>query len=150
MFTQRLGVHLLSEDIKNPCHFECPHRLSDKLLKSSATRLSLTVARWRILRFPLSESTVYFQVFSAGILRRTPLTRRLVCRCSVSVEAHYREFFGSDKHKIQKNYRSLTFQAKSILRDHFCLVFKQKRAPEGPFLLFCDLLHCHNSIIFHN
>ncbi|MGU3486566.1 hypothetical protein, partial [Enterobacter bugandensis] len=35
MFTQRLGIHLLSEDIKNPCHFECPHRLSDKLLKSS-------------------------------------------------------------------------------------------------------------------
>ncbi len=40
VFTQRLGIHLLSEDIKNPCHFECPHRLSDKLLKSSATRLS--------------------------------------------------------------------------------------------------------------
>ncbi|OPB24558.1 hypothetical protein BFW94_07485, partial [Enterobacter ludwigii] len=29
------GIHLVSEDIKNPCHFECPHRLSDKLLKSS-------------------------------------------------------------------------------------------------------------------
>ncbi|MCE1946074.1 hypothetical protein, partial [Enterobacter roggenkampii] len=43
---------------------ECPHRLSDKLLKSSATRLSLTVARWRILRFPLSESTRYFRIFS--------------------------------------------------------------------------------------
>ncbi|MER1530202.1 hypothetical protein KC838_22135, partial [Enterobacter hormaechei] len=36
----RLGIHLSSEDVKNPCHFECPHRLSDKLLKSSATRLS--------------------------------------------------------------------------------------------------------------
>ncbi|PWD06429.1 hypothetical protein C4869_22390 [Salmonella enterica subsp. enterica serovar Anatum] len=43
--------------------FECPHRLSDKLLKSSATRLSLTVARWRILRFPLSESTLNFRIF---------------------------------------------------------------------------------------
>ncbi|EAM8845349.1 hypothetical protein DQO78_23660 [Salmonella enterica] len=43
--------------------FECPHRLSDKLLKSSATRLSLTVARWRILRFPLSESTLIFRIF---------------------------------------------------------------------------------------
>ncbi|EBI6013747.1 hypothetical protein DVY05_24195 [Salmonella enterica] len=42
--------------------FECPHRLSDKLLKSSATRLSLTVARWRILRFPLSESTLNFRI----------------------------------------------------------------------------------------
>ncbi|PDP91864.1 hypothetical protein CGQ17_12490 [Enterobacter cloacae] len=47
-------------DVKNPCHFECPHRLSDKLLKSSATRLSLTVARSRIIRFPHSESSDYF------------------------------------------------------------------------------------------
>ena len=57
----RLGIHFLSEDIKNPCHFECPHRLSDKLLKSSATRLSLTVARSRIIRFPHSESSAYFR-----------------------------------------------------------------------------------------
>ena len=64
VFTQRLGIHFSSEDVKNPCHFECPHRLSDKLLKSSATRLSLTVARWRIIRFPLSESTRYFRIFS--------------------------------------------------------------------------------------
>ena len=64
VFTQRLGIHFSSCDVKNPCHFECPHRLSDKLLKSSATRLSLTVARWRILRFPLSESTRYFRIFS--------------------------------------------------------------------------------------
>ncbi|AOP85110.1 hypothetical protein BFV64_21330 [Enterobacter kobei] len=35
MFTQRLGIHFSSCDVKNPCHFECPHRLSDKLLKSS-------------------------------------------------------------------------------------------------------------------
>ncbi|WP_448885637.1 hypothetical protein, partial [Citrobacter telavivensis] len=40
----RLGIHLLSEDIKNPCHFECPHRLSDKLLKSSAASLFLSGA----------------------------------------------------------------------------------------------------------
>ena len=64
VFTQRLGIHFSSEDVKNPCHFECPHRLSDKLLKSSATRLSLTVARWRMLRFPLSESTLIFRIFS--------------------------------------------------------------------------------------
>jgi len=32
------GIHFSSCDVKNPCHFECPHRLSDKLLKSSATR----------------------------------------------------------------------------------------------------------------
>ncbi len=28
-----------TEDVKNPCHFECPHRLSDKLLKSSCDAL---------------------------------------------------------------------------------------------------------------
>ncbi|WP_336997174.1 hypothetical protein, partial [Leclercia sp. M50] len=72
VFTQRLGIHLLSEDIKNPCHFECPHRLSDKLLKSSATRLSLTVARSRILRFPHSESSDYFALFSAGYSSLNP------------------------------------------------------------------------------
>ena len=69
------GIHLLSGDIKNPCHFECPHRLSDKLLKSSATRLSLTVARWRILRFPLSESSDYFTLFSADPAACLPLFR---------------------------------------------------------------------------
>ncbi|WP_223146104.1 hypothetical protein, partial [Enterobacter hormaechei] len=37
----RLGIHFSAEDVKNPCHFECPHRLSAQLLKSSATRLSL-------------------------------------------------------------------------------------------------------------
>ncbi|POV02826.1 hypothetical protein C3424_23640 [Citrobacter amalonaticus] len=37
-------IHLLSEDIKNPCHFECPHRLSDKLLKSSAASHFLSSA----------------------------------------------------------------------------------------------------------
>ncbi|SEP40746.1 hypothetical protein SAMN03159286_0215 [Enterobacter sp. NFIX58] len=87
MFTQRLGIHLLSEDIKNPCHFECPHRLSDKLLKSSATRLSLTVARWRIIRFPLTESTRYFRIFS---LQPTALSVKCFTS-AVSMEAHYRD-----------------------------------------------------------
>ena len=78
------GIHLVSEDIKNPCHFECPHRLSDKLLKSSAASFSLRRGVC-ILRFPASESSIYF--------RLSLLTRRRVCRCSVSVEAHYRELF---------------------------------------------------------
>ncbi|ATF52167.1 hypothetical protein CO701_21520 [Citrobacter werkmanii] len=46
--------------------FECPHRLSDKLLKSSATRLSLTVARSRIIRFPHSESSISFRFSPQG------------------------------------------------------------------------------------
>ena len=55
----RLGIHFSSEDVKNPCHFECPHRLSDKLLKSSAASFSLRRGVC-ILRFPASESSVCF------------------------------------------------------------------------------------------
>ncbi|MCE6962896.1 hypothetical protein K6W81_03270, partial [Enterobacter sp. MW07] len=68
VFTQRLGIHLLSEDIKNPCHFECPHRLSDKLLKSSATRLS--AHRCEVAYITLSSFRVkrLFSLFS-GILQ---------------------------------------------------------------------------------
>ena len=57
----RLGIHFSSEDVKNPCHFECPHRLSDKLLKSSCDALQRSVARSRIIRFPHSESSDYFR-----------------------------------------------------------------------------------------
>ncbi|MCU6671761.1 hypothetical protein, partial [Leclercia adecarboxylata] len=51
----------------------------------------------------------------AIISRFSLLTRRLVCRCSVSVEAHYRQFFGGDKHKSQKVFRSLTFHSLRLL-----------------------------------
>ncbi|MDV6999545.1 hypothetical protein, partial [Enterobacter asburiae] len=74
MFTQRLGIHLLSEDIKNPCHFECPHRLSDKLLKSSAASLfaaargvHITLSRFRVKRL--------FLLFSADPAACVPLFR---------------------------------------------------------------------------
>ncbi|EOL8214090.1 hypothetical protein PSC91_RS23490, partial [Escherichia coli] len=79
--------------------FECPHRLSDKLLKSSAASLFLSGAGCAKYAFPL-QSQAFIFAFSAGILRRTPLTRRRVCRCSVSVVAHYRELFRPDKRKI--------------------------------------------------
>ncbi|WP_318389626.1 hypothetical protein, partial [Enterobacter sp.] len=59
---------------------------------------------------------------------------RPVSRCSVSVEAHYREFLQGDKYKIQKTYRSIIFQTKPIEKPRFRLVFKQKRAPKGSFL----------------
>ncbi|MFJ5855416.1 hypothetical protein ACIQCT_21120, partial [Enterobacter cancerogenus] len=69
----RLGIHLLSEDIKNPCHFECPHRLSDKLLKSSAASLfsaargvHITLPRFRVKRLIC---------FSLLTRRRVPLFR---------------------------------------------------------------------------
>ncbi|ANK04406.1 hypothetical protein WLH_03145 [Escherichia coli O25b:H4] len=53
-----------------------------------------------IIRFPATESSI-FLLFSVEILRRTPLTRRRVCRCSVSVVAHYRELFRPDKRKFK-------------------------------------------------
>jgi uncharacterized Rmd1/YagE family protein len=64
VFTQRLGIHFSSEDVKNPCHFECPHRLSDKLLKSSAASLSL---RREVAYITLSSFRVkhLFLLFSA-------------------------------------------------------------------------------------
>ncbi|MGH4718920.1 hypothetical protein ACRFD7_20920, partial [Klebsiella pneumoniae] len=49
-----------------------------------------------ILRFPAAESSIYFaflcQFLALNFTAKTLLTRRLACRCSVSVEAHYREF----------------------------------------------------------
>ncbi|MCD2460805.1 hypothetical protein ACHHZ9_21445, partial [Enterobacter cloacae complex sp. 2024EL-00232] len=68
----RLGIHFSSEDVKNPCHFECPHRLSDKLLKSSATWLS--AHRCEVAYITLSSFRVnpLFQDFFSS-------TDRVVC-----------------------------------------------------------------------
>ncbi|WP_336709201.1 hypothetical protein, partial [Cedecea sp. VD27] len=73
---------------------ECPHRLSDKLLKSSAT---FSVAR--AVHITLSRCVVKHLFFAS--LR---LTRRFASRCSVSVEAHYREFFAGDKRLFKKTF----------------------------------------------
>jgi hypothetical protein len=71
--------------------------LSDKLLKSSATG-GLTV-RCEVAYITLSSFGV--NPFSQDFFRRFSfpnlLTRRCVSRCSVSVEAHYREFLQADK-----------------------------------------------------
>ncbi|MGR7478445.1 hypothetical protein ACU62T_22590, partial [Klebsiella aerogenes] len=37
------------------------------------------------------QSQAFIFAFLREVLTGTPLTRRLVCRCSVSVVAHYRE-----------------------------------------------------------
>ncbi|MFA7936622.1 hypothetical protein ACEODL_06815, partial [Klebsiella oxytoca] len=65
----RLGIHFSSEDVKNPCHFECPHRLSDKLLKSSAT--AAFAHRCEVAYNTLSSFRVkrLISLFSAGIHR---------------------------------------------------------------------------------
>ncbi|WP_262946644.1 hypothetical protein, partial [Xenorhabdus indica] len=59
------------------------------MLKSRATERSFRVARLRILRFPLSVSSLYFLSFSR-------LSSRLVCVFVVTTDAHYREFSGAD------------------------------------------------------
>ncbi|PXK76969.1 hypothetical protein DMS07_17285 [Klebsiella variicola] len=74
MFTQRLGIHFSSEDVKNPCHFECPHRLSDKLLKSScdcALALCREVAYITLSSFRVNP---FFRIF---------LFNRTGCLCEV-------------------------------------------------------------------
>ncbi|HHL2826171.1 TPA: hypothetical protein ACQ431_004450, partial [Citrobacter murliniae] len=78
---------------------ECPHRLSDKLLKSSAASLFLSGAGCAYYAIPL-QSQAFIFAFLREVLSGTPLTRRPVARCSVSVEAHYRELFQADKLKI--------------------------------------------------
>ncbi|WP_274922495.1 hypothetical protein, partial [Citrobacter youngae] len=85
-------------------------RLSDKLLKSSAASLFLQRRGVCILRYPASESSVY--------LRFSPLTRRRVIRCSVSVEAHYRELFQADKGKFKIIFRVRIFSSKPLLTCH--------------------------------
>ncbi|WP_238875162.1 hypothetical protein, partial [Klebsiella quasipneumoniae] len=62
---------------------------SDKLLKSSAASF-FAAARGVYYAFPL-QSQAFIFAFLCEVLTVTPLTRRLACRCSVSVEAHYRE-----------------------------------------------------------
>src|SRR5690606_7113747 len=118
MFTQRLGIHLLSEDIKNPCHFECPHRLSDKLLKSSCDALQRSVTRWRRLRFPLSESNLIFSIFS---LRPTGMSVRSFTS-AVSMEALYKEHPMHDKWHKSFLFHSLIFSTKRLFLVLFNLL----------------------------
>ncbi|WP_221192549.1 hypothetical protein, partial [Atlantibacter sp. RC6] len=62
----------------------------DKLLKSSAASLFLSGAGCVYYDFPL-QSQALISLFSAELPGGTSLTGRLICRCSVSVVAHYRE-----------------------------------------------------------
>ncbi|EOH9008073.1 hypothetical protein ACMD7D_002221, partial [Citrobacter freundii] len=57
----------------------------------------------------LIQSQAFIFAFLYEILWRTPLTRRLVIRCSVSVEAHYRELFQADKGKFKIIFRVRIF-----------------------------------------
>ncbi|PBS21463.1 hypothetical protein A7H83_22845, partial [Escherichia coli] len=104
--------------------FECPHRLSDKLLKSSCDAAFSSLSRGGVYyAFPL-QSQAFIFAFSAGILRRTPLTRRRVCRCSVSVVAHYRELFRPDKRKFKIIFRPRNIQPNQPKTASFSSVSK--------------------------
>ncbi|HAS1755945.1 TPA: hypothetical protein I4G56_19290, partial [Enterobacter asburiae] len=63
-------IHLLSEDIKNPCHFECPHRLSDKLLKSSCNAALSSPLRGHVYYVFLIQSQA---IIFAFLCRRSSL-----------------------------------------------------------------------------
>ncbi|EPM5285061.1 hypothetical protein ACTEV1_003542, partial [Cronobacter sakazakii] len=60
----------------------------------------------------LSRGGVYYAFLfqsQAFIFAFVCLTGRLVCRCAVSVEAHYREFFSADKRKFKKSFQARFF-----------------------------------------
>ncbi|AOT44374.1 hypothetical protein BH714_14485 [Enterobacter ludwigii] len=124
MFTQRLGIHLVSEDIKNPCHFECPHRLSDKLLKSSCDAAYSSPSRGHVYYVFLIQSQAFIFAFLCWCSSLNPPTRRRVCRCSVSVEAHYREFSDVDNPSFKKNVQPSLFCSKSCYSASFSSVSK--------------------------
>ncbi|EPJ7367681.1 hypothetical protein QEG31_004170, partial [Pluralibacter gergoviae] len=52
-----------------------------------------------------------FSLFSDRISGEILLTRRRVCRCSVSVVAHYREFSDVDKPCFKKTFQPSLFYA---------------------------------------
>src|SRR5471030_3142635 len=84
LVTLRLDIFLPPRWRISSC--ECPHRLSDKLLRAVSYALSLGNSRWRILRFPLSVSTVYFIRLPLFLIFPTRLLRDVVhvvpCRWS--------------------------------------------------------------------
>ncbi|EBN9304945.1 hypothetical protein D3J74_07285 [Salmonella enterica] len=75
--------------------FECPHRLSDKLLKSSCDAAFSSPSRGGVYYAFLFLSQAFILAFLT--LNEAFLTRWPVCRCSVSVVAHYRELLEPDK-----------------------------------------------------
>jgi len=76
---------------------ECPHRLSDKLLKSVGTYAAVAgllrccEAAYITFSAPLSQA-LFFNFFRFSLL-----SARLSACCSVSVRAHYREFLSDRK-----------------------------------------------------
>ncbi|QUJ07398.1 hypothetical protein KCP70_04570 [Salmonella enterica subsp. enterica] len=77
----------------------------------------------------LSQAFIF--AFLTGLLNEL-LTRRPVCRCSVSVVAHYRELLESlTRPKVKA--QPFTFQTTFEPKAYFRAGFKQKQAHQGPF-----------------
>ncbi|EAB1454533.1 hypothetical protein D6X60_15915, partial [Escherichia albertii] len=77
---------------------------------SAARGVYNTLSRYRVK---------YFLLFSVRILRRILLTRRRVCRCSVSVVAHYRELFRPDKRKFKIIFQPRIFYSLCLFQRRF-------------------------------
>ncbi len=108
--------------------------LSDKLLKRECdTRLAaFTVAGG--VHLLLFESNALFFAFSPRLLNEAFLTRRPVCRCSVSVIwriiGSYCSGKGLNAKKLNRSLFQTTFEPKA----YFSRGFKQKRVRQGPVL----------------
>ena len=122
MFTQRLGIHFSSCDVKNPCHFECPHRLSDKLLKSSCNAA---------LSSPLRGGVYYAFLFqSQPVISGFFLFNRPGCLWSDShPPCRWRRIIGSSQQaataKCQKNDWLLHSTAKPRLIPFYTQTYPQ-------------------------
>ncbi len=100
---------------------ECPHRLSDKLLKSVAT-LSFDINRLgrcrEVAYITLSSSRVKlffrlsFQILSSAVVSLLGLPSHSVLAHRRSVEAHYRESENSGNPYFAFSFRSRFFSPK--------------------------------------
>ncbi|MEQ4531437.1 MAG: hypothetical protein ABN478_09075, partial [Mixta sp.] len=87
---------------------ECPHRLSDKLLKSGATLASRGGVYYA---FPFQSQPLFQKFFSGDSELLNRSTPRGVSRCAVSMEAHYRDPNSLHKPFFDLFYQLLTFHS---------------------------------------
>ncbi|WP_343554740.1 hypothetical protein, partial [Pantoea sp.] len=89
-----------------------------------------SVARWRILRSPPSESNTFFSVFIRRDEFLHSLLSRLRCRFAVSVVAHYRD----------PNFLHNPFFRSFLSTGEFSFFSLRSRAIRSKIILFIGLL----------
>ncbi len=114
---------------------ECPHRLSDKLLKSSCNircrcRSSALLRGCVYYVSSPSESSVVFQLFRFSLL-----SARFSACCSVSVRAHYRHSLRSRKCLFQLFFCLLKNRANTQGIADFLRMMHKKGALSRPSVL---------------